>query len=120
VESWVWREGDLAFNYDEEDSRLLYLTRTLLRLHVPRAAYRDLFGADLTSHFGPAVEACVAAGLVTLDEEAVHLTPRGMFYADSVAGLLAWPLVEARRAAGGGRRTRDSLAPERGPDDLMG
>lgn len=47
LESGVWGVHDLFFAYGEEDLRLLFLTRTLSRLHVPRAAYRDLFGADL-------------------------------------------------------------------------
>jgi hypothetical protein len=46
---------------------------------------------------------------VVLDEMALILTPRGMFYADSVAGLFAWPRVEALRATGSGRHTRDLL-----------
>jgi oxygen-independent coproporphyrinogen-3 oxidase len=108
----LWGGGDLLFTYDEEDLRLLFLTRTLARLAVPRGAYRALFGADLCEHFGPAIEEVERAGLVTVDADSIGLTPRGMFYADSVAGLLAWPRVEALRASGAGRRTRDLLADE--------
>jgi coproporphyrinogen III oxidase-like Fe-S oxidoreductase len=105
----VGQSGNLYFAYDEEDLRLLHLTRTLVRLRVDRAAYRALFGADVEAHFGGALAAVVEAGLAELDEEALRLTPRGMFYADSVAGLLAWPRVEALRASGAGRHTRDLL-----------
>jgi oxygen-independent coproporphyrinogen-3 oxidase len=102
-------QDDLFFAYDEEDVRLLYLTRTLARLRVDRATYRAAFGADVTKHFGEALDAVREAGLATLDAEALRLTPRGMFYADSVAGLLAWPRVEALRASGAGEHTRDLL-----------
>ena len=51
----------------------------------------------------------VEAGLAELTPDALRLTPRGMFYADSVAGLLAWPRVEALRGSGAGRHTRDVL-----------
>lgn len=96
----------------KQDLRLLFTTRHLARLRIPRATYRELFGADLVEHSGPPIEAIEAAGLATLDAEALHLTPRGMFYADSVAGLLAQPRVEVVRAGGAGRRTRDLLQDE--------
>lgn len=116
----LWGERDLFFRYDEEDLRLLFVTRTLVRLAVSRATYRAIFGADLAEHFGPAIEAVEAAGLAALDEEALRLSPRGMFYADSVAGLLSWPRVEALRSAGAGRHTRDVLADEVRFRDFMG
>jgi oxygen-independent coproporphyrinogen-3 oxidase len=100
---------DLFFAYAEEDLRLLHLTRTLARLRVERAGYRAVFGADLTEHFGEALAAIEEAGLCTLDDEALRLTPRGMFYADSAAGLLAWPRALALRPSGAGERTRDLL-----------
>jgi oxygen-independent coproporphyrinogen-3 oxidase len=120
LETGLWGEHDLFFAYGEEDLRLLFLTRTLSRLRVPRATYRDLFGADLVEHFGGAIEAIEAKGLATLDAEALHLTPRGMFHADSVAGLLAWPRVEALRADGAGRSTRDLLQDKVRLNDFMG
>jgi oxygen-independent coproporphyrinogen-3 oxidase len=100
---------DLFFTYGEEDLRLLYLTRTLARLRVERGAYRAIFGPDVADHFGDALHAAQAADLATLDDKALCLTPRGMFYADAVAGLLAWERVEALRPTGAGQRTRDLL-----------
>ncbi len=119
-ESSSWNAGDLFFPYAEEDLRLLFLTRNLARLRVDRATYRGLFGADLGAHFGEALEAVEAAGLATLSAASLTLTPRGMFHADAVAGLLAWPRVEALRARGGGRRTRDLLKEKPGFPDFMG
>lgn len=116
----LWDEHDLFFAYGEEDLRLLFLTRSLARLRLPRKPYQDLFGADLVEHFGEAIEAVHAAGLATLDAESLHLTPKGMFYADSVAGLFAWQRVEALRAGGAGRRTRDLLRDDVRLNDFMG
>jgi oxygen-independent coproporphyrinogen-3 oxidase len=115
-----WSAGDLFFAYHEDDLRLLFLTRSLPRLRVDHATYRGLFGADLVEHFGEAIRAVEAAGLCTLTPEALTLTPRGMFHADAVAGLLAWPRVEALRASGGGRRTRDLLGETPRFPDFMG
>jgi coproporphyrinogen III oxidase-like Fe-S oxidoreductase len=116
----LWSEHDLFFRYDEEDLRLLFLTRTLVRLTVPRGTYRTIFGADLAEHFAPAIEAVEAAGLATLDADALRLSPQGMFYADSVAGLLSWPRVEALRSSGAGLHTQDLLADDLWFRDFMG
>ncbi len=117
----VGRRGspDLYFAYDEEDFRLLHLTRTLVRLAVDRATYRGIFGADVAAHFDGALAAVVEEGLAELTPEALRLTPRGMFYADSVAGLLAWQRATALRASGAGRHTRDVLE-DRLHVDFMG
>lgn len=94
---------DLAFAYDETDLRLLHLTRQLARLAADRVSYAATFGADLVDDHAPAITALRAAGLVDVDANALRLTPRGMFHADSVAGLLAWRRVEALRRAQGRR-----------------
>lgn len=116
----LWSKHDLVFKYDEEDLRLLFLTRTLVRLTVPRVTYRTIFGADLAEHFAPAIEAVEAAGLATFDAEALRLSPQGMFYADAITGLLSWPRVEALRSSGAGRHTRDLLADRLWFRDFMG
>jgi len=110
---------DLYFAYEEEDLRLLHLTRTLVRLRVDLGDYRALLGASLETHFAGALAAVVEAGLAELDEEALRLTPRGMFYADSVAGLFAWRRVEALRETGAGRHTREVVG-DRMFVDFMG
>lgn len=103
---------DLYFPYEEEDLKLLFLTRSLPRLQVERAVYQGLFGADLAEDFGGALAALRAAGVVTVDEAALRLTPRGMFFADSVAGLLAWRRAAALRPAAWGRHTANLLRDE--------
>lgn len=109
--------SELVFAYDDPDLRLLHLTRQLARLAADRRSYAAVFGVDLVDDHAPALAALHAAGLVQVDADAVRLTPRGMFYADSVAGLLAWPRVEELRR-GDGRRRRlprwplDDAAPQ--------
>jgi oxygen-independent coproporphyrinogen-3 oxidase len=100
---------NLYFPYDEEDLRLLYLTRTLPRLRVDLAAYRAMLGDDLGHHFGAELDAVVDAELAELDDGELRLTPRGMFYADSIAGLFASSRVARLRGEGAGRHTRDLL-----------
>lgn len=78
-----------SFTYDETDLRLLFLTRRLATAGMLRADYRALFDTDPIDDFGEEWALAHEASLVHIDEQSVSLTARGMFYADSVAGLLA-------------------------------
>lgn len=86
-----------AFTYDPRDRRVLYLTRKVVTLRVDRGAYRAFFGTDPVDDFPQEFEALRVDRLVTVTPEAIALTPKGMFYADTVAGLLAWRRVHARQ-----------------------
>lgn len=85
-----------AFVYGPRDARILYLTRKIVTLGFDRGGYRALFGADALDDFARELEALRIDRLVTVTPEAVSLTPKGMFYADTVAGILAWREVHAR------------------------
>jgi oxygen-independent coproporphyrinogen-3 oxidase len=85
-------EGDARsrlFVYGATDLRLLFLTRTLARLEASRETYARTYGSDLVADFHGPLQALKDAGLVSWDERSLKLTEAGMFYADSVAGLLA-------------------------------
>jgi oxygen-independent coproporphyrinogen-3 oxidase len=104
----VW---DKAFAYGPRDQRLLWLTRRLARLELPRERYRTLFGADMLDEFPEEFEAIREAGLVEVTAEAVRPTPTGMFFADSIAAVLASPVLATNRAEqlDGKRRAIDPL-----------
>lgn len=104
-----FQKGDLYFPYEEADLKLLHLTRSLPRLRVERAPYRDLLGSDLADDFAEPLAVLGEAGLVALTDDALVLSPRGMYYADTVAGLLAWTRAEQVRGAAAGRHTRNVL-----------
>ena len=87
------------------------LTRMLPRMTVPLSPYRRRFGAEPRRDFAQEFGALERAGLVTSDEKHLQLTPRGMFFADSVAGLLAW-----RRS----RKLRSDLPPNEAQRSMMG
>ncbi len=78
-----------VFVYGSQDLKVLHLTRTLPRLSVSRNTYKQVYGSDLVSDFQAEWQALESAGLVRVSREMVELTFRGMFFADSVAGLLA-------------------------------
>lgn len=88
------------FGYEAVDLELFYLTRSLPRMRWDAAEYRRHFGAELDEQHGEVIAAIVAAGLAERHGDVLSLTPRGMFFADSIVGLLAERRVEQLRASG--------------------
>jgi oxygen-independent coproporphyrinogen-3 oxidase len=92
------------FGYTMESLKVFYLTRRLAALSIDRESYRKLFGRDASHDFERELLAMVREGLIEVTPYQIVPTPRGMFYADSIAALLAWRQVaESRR--GPGRRS---------------
>lgn len=85
------------FLYTPLDMGLLYLTRGFARLEVSAKTYREHCDRDMLADFALAWEALGNAGLVVIEDDAVRLTERGMFFADSVVGLLAAERVKEIR-----------------------
>jgi oxygen-independent coproporphyrinogen-3 oxidase len=79
-----------AFRYGPRDLRIFYLVRRLSALHIDRADYRSFFGSDPLDEFPRGFEALEDEGLIGIGDDIIEPTPRGMFYADSIAGLLTW------------------------------
>jgi hypothetical protein len=92
------RPWESVFLFSGYDLRLLYLTRKIATLGVDRAADRGCFGSDCVEDFPLEFGALAADQLTEQTPETVRLTPRGMFYADTIAGLLAWRHVESFRS----------------------
>lgn len=109
VRALPWSHDDLMYLYDEPDLALLFVTRTLARTTLSRAVYRRLFGRDVVADHGAAIEACVARGLLVVDDASLRLTPRGMFFADAVVGTICAARVAVLREGAGAVHTRDLL-----------
>lgn len=114
-----WSGGDLMFPYDERGLRVLFLTRGLAKTQVARGVYRALFGSEVVEDLGAALPAVVDAGLVTVSDEALALTPTGMFYADAVVSLFA-QAAHGDAGAGSGVHTRDLLRQQPRSGDYHG
>lgn len=82
----VWNR---RFVYEETDSKISYLTRRLAALEIDRGVYGDTFSSDAVDDFPREFEALRAERLVDVTPGAILPTSRGMFYADSIASLLA-------------------------------
>jgi oxygen-independent coproporphyrinogen-3 oxidase len=90
----VWSK---AFVYRELDQKVLWLTRRLAALEIDRVKYRMLFNADALDDFSQELGAARDAGLVAVTRDAIRPTPRGMFFADAVAALLASRAIRVNR-----------------------
>ncbi|MCI0703559.1 MAG: radical SAM protein [Planctomycetia bacterium] len=93
----VWNK---AFVYRTLDQKVLWLTRRLAALDIDCAKYRMLFDTDVLADFGDEITAACEAGLMTVTRDAIRPTPRGMFFADSIAAILASPAIRATRELG--------------------
>lgn len=77
-----------------------HLTRRLAALRIDRDDYQAYFRSDPIIDFPREFEALEHEGLVLVTDAAIEPTPLGMFYADSIAGLLVWNQIRSQR---GGR-----------------
>ncbi len=85
------------FVFGPRELRVLAATRGLAAMRIDRARWKTAFGTELTDDFSRELAALEKAGLVAISSEGVALTDRGTFYADTVAGVLAWRRVALMR-----------------------
>ena len=85
------------FGYSAEDLRIFYLTRRLAALEVDLNEYQHLIQSQMLDDFSAEVTALRTERLMESDGQAVRPTPRGMFFADSIAALFAWRQLVALR-----------------------
>ena len=77
------------FRYGRRDLRVFYLTRRLAALEISRDNYHKLFDIDPMEDFQQEFLALEEEGLIAATPAAIRPTPRGIFYADSIAALFA-------------------------------
>lgn len=98
------KSAERLFVLHRQDLEILFATRRIARLSAPASTFAP---------FPLELDAIVRAGLMTAAGDTVALTPRGMFYADSVAGLIAAHSVRLQRLSGAIGRSR---APRHDPN----
>jgi len=78
------------FAYDARDMQILYLTRHIGRSRIDVQLFEGLYGHNVQTAFPRIFPKLDKKGFY---EESGVLTPKGNTYADSVAGLIAWPKI---------------------------
>lgn len=91
----VWNR---YFQYDVEDLKLLHLTRSLAGLRIEKPRFRESFGFHGFQGLSEKLTLLIEEGLLTNSDHAFALTPRGMFFADSIAGFLAANRLRQRKS----------------------
>jgi oxygen-independent coproporphyrinogen-3 oxidase len=94
------------YRYTPMDMRIFYLTRRLAALEIDCTEYEDLFGTDVLLEFEAEFTALVEEGLIEVTDALIRPTPRGMFYADSIASLIARNRSKERGKAAPAHRGR--------------
>lgn len=77
------------FQYRQQDLELLHFTRRLAALRIDKAAFSDCFTSSAWARHQERFAVLVEAGLLSECQRAYSVTPRGMFFSDSIAALLA-------------------------------
>ncbi len=77
------------FQYQRQDLELLHLTRRLASLRINKANFSEMFGPCVWDRYSKRFDLLVTEGLLNESQQAYTLTPRGMFFSDSVAALIA-------------------------------
>ncbi len=89
---------DSYFQYSDEDRKLLFITRSLPLMELCKGTYQSLFGSQLANDFASELDALLGQRLLREDELNYTLSEEGMYYADSIAGLLASSRVQQLRS----------------------
>lgn len=84
------RTWDRYFVYDLPDLKVFHLTRRLAATSISMPDYMLTFNKKMEEDFGPELEVLVEQGLVEIYAGTIMPTTRGEFYADSIAGMLAF------------------------------
>ena len=77
------------YEFADGGLKLLHATRQLAALRIDRQRYREAVESDICDDFAEEVDVLAEEGLVEITGEAISPTPRGMFYSDSIAAVLA-------------------------------
>ncbi|WP_406694749.1 hypothetical protein V5E97_27220 [Singulisphaera sp. Ch08] len=94
---------DRAFAYAPRDLRIFHLTRVLAALRIDRHKYQNFSSSDPFHDFPQEFKALEREGLMHVSDDTIEPTGIGMFYADSIAGLLSWNQVQNFRNRQGQR-----------------
>jgi coproporphyrinogen III oxidase-like Fe-S oxidoreductase len=77
------------FQYQRHDLELLHFTRRLAALRIDKVPFAETFGPSAWTRYSETFDLLVEEGLLIESQDAYSLTPRGMFFSDSIAALLA-------------------------------
>ena len=85
------------FLFDEMDMKVLFVTRKIALLEIDKVLYNKLFNSNIELDFAEEIYSLSKAKLISNLKDKIELTPMGMFFADTVAGVFSLRKAGARR-----------------------
>ena len=82
----VWNR---SYEFAPSELKLLHAMHHLAALRIDRHRYEQAFESDICDDYAEELETLAGEELLEVSSAAVSLTARGMFYADSIAAVLA-------------------------------
>ncbi|MCO6044245.1 hypothetical protein NG895_10035 [Aeoliella sp. ICT_H6.2] len=92
-ERTIWNR---YFQYEQQDLELLHFTRRLASLRIDKGRFSENFGTSAWKRYQDELSVLVEEKLLLDSQHAYTVSPRGMFFSDSIAALL----TEGRRRNG--------------------
>ncbi len=78
------------FLFDEIDMKVLFITRKIALLCVDKRNYEKLFSSKIDNDFAEEIYYLQLEGLIHNNDNEIVVTPKGMFFSDTVAGVFAF------------------------------
>jgi oxygen-independent coproporphyrinogen-3 oxidase len=75
--------------FDQLDMKVLFITRRIALLNIDKEKYRDLFNTHIENDFSAEIYFLSERGLIQNLNDKITITPEGMFYADTIAGVFS-------------------------------
>ena len=94
IDNYYWEK---YFTFDKLDMKVLYITRKIALLSIDKIEYQQLFNTNIVNDFAEEIYYLEVKELIKSEDQCINLTPKGMFYADTVAGLFSLRKVKYSR-----------------------
>ncbi|GEM_PF-1840589 len=86
------------FRYSLDDLKLFWITRKIKGTKISVKEYHSLFGTEIFEDYHQEIHSLLSKGLIESNNKYIKLTPEGFFYADTIAGHMAWMRVNELKA----------------------
>jgi len=99
LKSYITRQNNYdipwkrRFEYTQHDLKIFWLTRQIKGTGISRNSYENLFKSTVDGDFPLEINALLGKGLLEDTGDVLKVTRKGFFYADTIAGHLAWMRV---------------------------
>jgi coproporphyrinogen III oxidase-like Fe-S oxidoreductase len=99
LDEYIHRQQQYGIPWNSEfvlspyDLRLYWLTRKIKGIKISTYEYQALFGSSLHQDFEHELKSLSDHDLITENNGNYELTPKGFFYADTIAGHFSWMRV---------------------------